>query len=312
MTQMTGSQARVVDPVLTSIALGYSHPLRVGRKLFPEVPVAQRGGKIIQFDKRSFLLLNTRRSPGAKIKRVQYGYEGVPYSLYQHSLAAEVPQELLEEAQAVPGINLSSVAVNNVMDAISLQTEYEQAQIARNASNYGTNNKITLSGSGQWSHADSNPAANVEVAKEAVRASTGHRPNIAVIGSKVLPALNQHARIIDRIKYTGRDSISLEMLAALWGIDEVVEGASVYADPETESFVDVWGKDVVFAYVAPASLADRGTPSYAYTYRLKNHPLVKQGYFDPDVNSWVYPTFDELSPVLTCADAGYLMKNVVQ
>lgn len=45
MPQMTPDSARVVDPILSNIARGYSNSALVGGSLFPTVPVQQRGGK---------------------------------------------------------------------------------------------------------------------------------------------------------------------------------------------------------------------------------------------------------------------------
>ncbi len=103
ISQMTPGQARVVDPILTTVAQGYKNGLMVADFLFPVVPVDQRGGKIIQFGKEDFKLFSTIRAPGANTKRVQYGYAGDPYSLDQHALEAVVPFEIQGEASAVPG-----------------------------------------------------------------------------------------------------------------------------------------------------------------------------------------------------------------
>ena len=135
MPQMTPSQARVVDPVLTNVARGYKNQQFVGMSLFPYVPVAQRGGKIICFGKEHFKIYNTGRAPGAKVERIQTAYGGQPYALEQHALAGEVPFELLEEANVVPGIDLGNAAVNRVQNIIGLALEYAQATLARTPGN---------------------------------------------------------------------------------------------------------------------------------------------------------------------------------
>lgn len=310
MSQMNPSQARVIDPVLTEVARGYKHPERVGMKLFPEVPVGQRGGKIIQFGKDSFKLYQTGRAPGGNVAVVDYGYSGSSYSLEQHAISGKVPVELLEEAKAVPGIDLSKGAVQQAQDIISLRLEYQQATIARTAGTYASGNKVTLSGSSQWSHADSNPSADIETAREAIRAKTGFYPNITLLSPKAFSALKVHARILDRMKYTGRDSLTTDMLAKLWDIDEVVVGKGVTAS-DAGVFSDIWGKDVILAYVATGNLASMGTPSYGYTYRLRNYPIAEQGYYAAGSRSWFYPVIDEVSPVIAGAEAGYLITNAV-
>lgn len=50
MPQMTTGAARVVNPILSTVARGYRNESYIGLRLFPYVPVGQRGGKIITFD----------------------------------------------------------------------------------------------------------------------------------------------------------------------------------------------------------------------------------------------------------------------
>ena len=308
MSQMTASQARVIDPILTNVARGYTNGAMVGMQLFPAAPVGVRGGKIVKFGRENFQRYATARAPGSTVATVQYGYAGESYSLVDHGLAGLVPVELLEDANAVPGIDLAGGAVRMVQDVVALNLEAEQAALARNAASYATAHKTTLAAATQWSHEDSDPIKAVETAKEVVRAAVGMRPNTMVIGPKVLAALKTHPLILDRIKYTGRDVPTLELLASLFGVDTVASGDAVQEDA-AGTIADLWGGDAVLAYTAIAGLATQGTPSYGYTYRLRNYPVVERPYYDADLRSWKYPTFDAVAPVLAGADAGFLFKD---
>ena len=306
---MNAAGARVVDPILTTVAQGYQNAEFVGMNLFPYVPVGQRGGKIITFGKEDFVLYNTARSPGANTKRIQYGYAGDPYALESHSLEGLVPNELQEEASAVPGIDLARGAIVKVQNTIGLRLEYQQATLATTAANYPSSNKVTLAGTSQWSDSASDPVNDIETAKEAIRAKIGKRPNIVVIGAAVFAKLRQHPKIIDRIKYTGRDSATPELLAQLFGVKKVVTGDAIYDNNGT--FADVWGKNVVIGYTELGSVADQGLPSFGYSYRLNGYPLVEQPYADRNAKSWVYPVTDEVSPVIAGSTAGYLISAAV-
>ena len=279
MTQMSGAQARVVDPILTTVAQGYQNAEMVAPYLFPVVPVEQRGGKIIQFSREDFRLYSTARAPGAATKRVQFGYAGSAYALSDYSLEGTVPFELMQEANAVPGIDLGRIAVQKTQNIIQLGNEAAAATLATTAASYQAANKVTLSGTSQWSDysGTSNPSKDIQTAVDAVRAAVGKRPNTVVLGPKVWSALKQHPAIIDRIKYTGRDSVTLEMLATLWDVRRVVVGDALYEDA-SGALQDVWGKFVVVAYTEIGSMADAGLPSYGYTYRLRNYPIVEQPY----------------------------------
>lgn len=312
MPQMTPSQARVVDPILSTIARGYQNSELVGNALFPVVPVPQRGGKIISFRKEDFRLYSTARAPGANTRRVQVGYDGSSYALESHSLEGLLPIELMQEANAVPSVDLAQGTINKVQNIIALRLEKAQADLATTAGNYGASNKTTLAGVNQWSDftGTSDPLNDVEVAKEAIRAATGKRPNTVVLGAKVFAKLRMHPKIIDRMKYTGRDVPTAEILAALWGVQTVKVGDAVYAD-DADAITDVWGKFVVVAFTETASLAAMGTPSYGYTYRLSGYPIVEQPYLERNPKSWVYPVTDEAAPVIAGATAGYLISAAV-
>ncbi len=307
---MTLSQARVVDPILTTVAQGYQNNELVAQYLFPVVPVEQRAGKIIQFGREDFRLYNTGRSPGANTKRVQYGYLGNPYALTDHSLEGAVPFEIMQEANSVPGIDLGRVAVGKTQNTILLKSEYDAAAIALNAANYQAANKTTLAGASQWSDysGTSAPSKDIETAKEAIRAATGKRPNMVLLSPKAFNALKQHPAIIDRLKYTGRDSVTTDMLATLWGVKEVRVGDAIYEDA-AGALNDVWGKHVVVAYTELGSMADAGLPSYGYTYRLRNYPMVETPYMDRNAKLWAYPVNDARAPVMAASGAGYLITN---
>lgn len=310
MYVMTPGQARVIDPILTTAAQGYKNNEFVGSALFPIVPVDQRGGKIITFGKEDFMLYNTGRAPGANTKRVSYGYAGDPYALEQHSLEGQVPIEIMEDANQVPGIDMGRMAVMKTQNVIALSTEKQQADLATNTANYAVSNKSALSGTDMWDNAASKPAAAIGDAVSTVRSKIGKRANTVILGATVFDSLNSHPEIVERLKYTGRDSITAEMLATLWNVKRVLIGDAVYAS-DAGDFSDVWGKNVVVAYTEVGSLQDMGLPSYGYTYQLRNHPTVEEPYYDKSAKSWIYPVTDERKPVIAGALAGYLFSNVV-
>ena len=142
-----------------------------------------------------------------------------------------------------------------------------------------------------------------------MRSQTGKRANTVLLSPKAFNAVKQHPKIIDRIKFTSRDSVTTDLLATLWSVSRVVVGDAIYEDQATGLLADVWGKDVVVAYTEIGTLADAGLPSYGYTYRLRGYPLVEVPYMDRSAKLWAYPVNDERSPVLAASGAGFLIKG---
>ena len=309
MPQATTGQARVVDPILSAVARGYRSPkAAIANILFPIVTEGQRAGRIIAFGPDDYKLMSTKRAPGANTKRVQFGYASEPFSLVDHRLEGGVPVELQEEAQAGPGIDLSSNAVQRVQNTMALEREYAAGQLARDASKYAASNKETLSGTSQWSNPASDPFTDIMEGKEVIRSKTGEKPNVLTLGPKVLTALRTHPKVLDRLTTsTDRPPATIQQLQALFELQQVVEGEAVYHDGT--QFQDVWGKDAILAYTTPASMQEMGSPNFGYTYQLAGRPMVEEGYFDNNTNTWYFPTTDAYQPVFAGPAAGFLFTD---
>lgn len=312
MPQMNLRDARLADPILTGIARGFGNIDNqfVADVLFPRVTVGVRAGRLIVFGKEHFMSVDTARAPGAKTGRVQFGYASEPFALIDHSLEGMVPVELQEESAAVePGFDQAAMAIGGVRKLMELSREREGAVLARNAALYGANT-VTLAGVDQWSDPASTPFADVAAAREAVRALIGSTPNVMIIGPAVLNALQMHPGILERLMPTTTEIPSLAVLQAMFQIPRIIVGSAIQST-EAGVFSDVWGKDVVLAYVNSAGIRDMGSPSYGYTYQLAGYPFVEPAYKGRNEKTWYYPYTDARRPYLVGPSAGYLIKNAV-
>lgn len=311
MPQISPSAARVVDPVLTTVAQGFSHNEFVGGALFPRVPVSARGGNIVTFGKEDFMQYgNLLRTPGANTPRVQFGYSGSAYSLLDYSIEGQVPLELMQEAEAGPGIDTAAMGLKKAMNIIALRLEIAQATLATTAGNFGASNKVTLSGGTQWSSATGVPIDAVETAKDAVRAATGKRANTVVMGAAVYKSVRTNPQVRDWLKYTSREVTTPELLAEMFGVRRVLIGDAIQAT-DAGVFSDVWGKFCVVAYTELGDLSNMGTPTFGYTYNLAGYPIAEIPYMDRGAKSWLYPASSCEAPVIAAADAGYLISAAV-
>lgn len=304
---MTPSQARVVDPILSTHVRGYKQPGMIGNFLFPRAPVAMYGGKILTFGKEAFRLYNTRRAPGGATKRIDFGYEGDPFAIVPSGLEAKVPRELMRDATQVPGIDLGSRAVNTVMRVMTLSHEYECARILRGEANYDNDHKITLAAGDRWTSPDSDPNADVELAKASVAASIGIEPNTAMLSAAAFAALKYHPKLLEHFKFTKGGHITLDMLKDLWDIEHIHVGKAKVAAGDDDKFGDVWGRDAWFGYVTENLSPNVEEPSFGYTYFIEDHPIVEVPYWDNNAKSWIYGVSDDNSPVLSGMGAGYLI-----
>jgi len=307
MPQQNLAQARVVDPVLTTVARGYRSPkARVADALFPIVSVGKSAGKILSFGTEDFKLVSTVRAPGANTKRVQYGYASGNFALVDHRLEGSVPVENQREASGeMPGIDLGAMALRRVLNVMALERENQAAVLATNPANYAASNKEVLAGPTKWTDPTSDPATDIDDAREAIRTQTGEKANVLTLGPKVLRALRRHPKILDRMSTASdRPPATIQQLQAILEIERIIEGEAVYHDGT--QFVDVWGTNAVLAFTTPASAQEMGSPNYGYTYQLQDGPTAEEAYFEDNANTWFYPVADAYQAVLVGASAGFL------
>jgi hypothetical protein len=264
---------RVVDAVLTQIAWGYKNAQLVADAIFPAVTVTKEGGKIPKFDTEAFKIPGTERAPRADSNRMQPGDRTtIDFTLTEHDL--EYPMDYREIAEDV--FPHEKRATKIVQEKIMLRHEKACADLAQTLGNYPTGNKVTLSGSTQFTHADSTPIVTIETAKEAVRAKIGIRPNVMVLGAPSFNALKQHSKLIERIKYSQKGIVTVDLMKELFGMDEIVIGEAVYATA-AGTITNIWGDTVVLAYVPSAAKGGNGSfeePAFGYTLRKKGFPQV--------------------------------------
>jgi len=299
----TLADRRMVDPVLTDLARGYSNASFIFPKLFPLVKVAKEGGKIPQFNKEAFKIYNTERAIRAKSNRISpEGHSSIDFVLTEHDL--EYPVDYREVSEDLLG--LRQHATNVVTDAILLRNEKAAADIAQTLGNYAATNKVTLSGTDQWDNAASDPIDVIETARHAVRGQIAKFPNVAIIGIQAYKELSHHADVLDLIKYTQHSVMTVALLQTLLNIPKIYIGEAVY---ETDAGVltDVWSDNMILAFVPQSENTSFYEPSFGYTLRKKDMPIIDT--YDEGGKLELIRNTDMLISKIVGADAGYIIND---
>ena len=322
---MNYSKIKLIDPVFTNLAHGYTNPRpSVAEYISPVVLVPSRSGQVVKFGKDEFAVTNTKRAPGTNIPREGTSYTSDKFMLSQDALAAEIPVEILEEAKQVGLRNLQRIYLNKVLNKLMLGWEVEVLDLVTNAANFETS--LTGTVSNKW-NAASDPQNDIFSAKEAVRAQSAVYPNSMVISPAVYNALMTNDSIREQFKYTTAGSISLDMLAGYFGLSRGIRVSEQVKEVEG-SFVDIMPSKSVLLFYAPPTVttgtlsgsavnADMGVPSFCYTYTHQNYPQVTPYREDLDRRVLVADVIHEKQAVITGigqtgkAGAGYLLTDVL-
>lgn len=302
----TQALRRIVDPVLTNIARGYSNAEHIGINLAPVVSVIKEGGKIPQFTKESFKVYNTERAIRAKSNRISPDiHTSIDYVLTEHDL--EYPLDYREVEEDISNLRLHAAQV--VTDGISLRLEKMIADLVQNLSTYPSGNKVTLGSADKFNNPSSNPVDVFENAKEAIRGKIAKRPNVCVMGAATFNALKVHPAILDKIKYTQNAVITKELLRQLLDLDSLFVGDAVFASDD-DSFHDIWNDNVILAFVQksnPEIPRNYYEPAFAYTLRKKNNPFIDT--YTESGKIEIIRNTDNFVPKIVGAEAGYLIND---
>jgi Phage major capsid protein E len=269
-----GFNSQHIDAVLSNISVAYIQNTDkfIATKVFPRIPVEKASALYFKYNQEDWL------RDEAKKRADTTESAGSGYNLSQDSYNCEVwaiHKDVGDQAIANATSPLQPIqeATNFVASRLLLRQEVDFAQKYFKAGVWANNFTGVASAPTsvqfiQWSnYVSSTPLLDVEVWKEAIVGKTGFMPNKMIMGRRVFNALKSHPTVIERIKYTGRDIPTRELLAALFDVDEVLVAETLVntaAEGQAKNIQYNFGDGVLLVYTAPSP--GLLTPSAGYTF----------------------------------------------
>jgi hypothetical protein len=269
-----------VDSALTNISVAYFQTADnfVAGRVFPNVPVAKQSDRYFILNKSDTMRSDSlKRAPGTAAARRGYGLDNTPtYFCEEYSIAIPTPYQVYSNADAA--VDPDRIAAQLVMEDLLIDREKNWVNTFFTSGVWDNEETGVASSpaSGetiQWSdQTSSDPIRDIREAKDTILETTGKRPNTLILQRRVMSALEDHADIVDRVKYANSTSdnparVNEKTLAALFGVERIMvaDGTqNTAAEGATGSYSFIAGKSALLCYVAPSpSLM---TPSAGYTF----------------------------------------------
>lgn len=263
-----------VDAILTDISVAYiqSQDKYVASTVFPAIPVDKQTNKYFTFTKGDWFRDEAqRRAPATESTGSGFTISTDSYSCDVFAFHKDVDDQTLANADNPLQINTAATQFVTQRMLMRMERQWTTDYFTTGVWATDVSGVSGSPGAGefrQWSdYVNSDPVLDVETAKETLLQNTGFEVNTLVMGYQVFKALKQHPDIIDRIKYTSSENVTVALLARLFEVDKVVVCRGVYntaAEGVATSMSFIHGKSVLLAHVAdtPALL----TPSAGYTF----------------------------------------------
>lgn len=303
-------ELRMVDPVLSTIAQGYSNDSFIANKIFPAVNIEKSKMKIPVFGKEAFYIRETDRAIRAVSNRIPPTNISL-IDIETQEKDIEMALDHLEQSEATNFERYLRQVTKTLKESIDLAKEKTSADIVQNTSNYDTDMKEVVASADAWDDG-TNSIDPIEIIKDgmsSVRGKIARYPNTMIIGEATYRTLMQHSKILDRIKYSTLGKASKNILSELTDIPNIYVGLSVYTADGTD-FTDIWGDNVVLAYVNQNDREMRSEfdPSFGYTFRRKGMPEVDT-YTENGGKLKVIRYTDNYAVKVTAQDAAFLISN---
>lgn len=301
-----------VDPMLTNVAIAYKNSEYIADKIFPMLPVKKQSGKHFVYDKGRFRVGESLRAEGANSKEVTLKLTtGTTYFAEDHSLKQFVTDE--DRDNAITPTTPMVDATENVKDMLDVSREYALSSYMSSTSNI-TNN-TTLSGTTQWSdYSNSDPFSDIETAKESIHSTLFVKANTLVLSQQTYNALKHHPDLLDRVKYSQKGVMTVDLLKELFDVDFVLIGGAGYnsaTEGQTDSMSYIWGKNAWLLYINPKTTGKMVTFGMTYTWKKMQVERLRGTDEEDRKGTYVRAGNHYYDQQIVSTDAAYLIKNAV-
>ncbi|MBD2628484.1 phage capsid protein [Trichormus variabilis] len=302
-----------IDPALTAVAISYKNSKLIADEVMPRVPVARQEFKWWKFSmEENFRIPDTRVGRTSKPNEVEFSASQETSSTDDFGLDDPIPQNDIENASE--GYDPVMRATESLTDLVLLDREKRVADLVFNLNSYPSTQRVTLSGSSQFSDPSSTPISVIADAMDAMIM----RPNIMVIGRGAFSPLVRHPHIMKA--FNGNDGdrgrATAKFLAELFELDMVHIGeawsvTSRKGQPTTTA--RLWGKHIALLHrdgLANPAAGTAGRPTFGFTAQWGTRIAGKKSDADIGLRGGMRVRSGESVKEKICAsDFGYYIQN---
>ena len=316
MADITHYSQVKTDAVLTNLIIGYGANTLLWPKLLPKLSVAKDTDKFYVWDDNGINVtgLETRRADRAHAAEVGFSVSTDTYTMEQHALKDFLEDSVTKNADSI--LNLREAAALNVTDLLDLKREIKAKDLVFTSSSYASGHSTTLTTNDRWSigtHANSDPVADIQAAKEVGYKNSRLAYNTLVVGYKGFNYLKNHDKAKEAIKYvsaTGDANMTNQVLASWLGVDQILIGVSVYntaKEGQTPSPDFIWGDHAALLYLP--SRPSIITPAFGYCFEPSHTPRTVERYREQGKRGEWVEVNEKYSMEVTFSKAGYFFEN---
>jgi len=251
----------------------------VAEAFAPIIAVQKQSGKYFVYNQNDWMRSDAEdRAPGTESAGGGYRIGNDPYFCDRKAIHKDIDDPTRANADAAinPDIEATEYVTEQIVRAkeIDFASTFFTTTVWSGASSTGdmTGQAAPASTAAnflQWNNPASVPIEDIQGEIVSIARRIGRKPNKLLLGPQVYYWLQSHPDIQDRIKHTQRGVVTEDLLASLFGLDEVKVGWGTYStgyEGATGSYAFHYGKAALLAYVNPNPGLRQPTAMYTFVW----------------------------------------------
>ena len=218
-----------VDQALSSVSIAYAQEQTsfVASRIFNSINTSQLSNKYHVFDKDQWLRSQADlRGTGSPTRGANFTLSTGTFSCQQYGVHMDVDDYVAANADA--GVDILTSAAQYVTEKLLQKRDEVFAASAFTTSTWtGSTSGGDITPGTKWSASGGTPIKDIQAQQDAVHAKTGRTPNVLLIGKAVYTALRDSDDLLDRVKYSEKGIVTTDLMASLFGVDEVIVAGSI-------------------------------------------------------------------------------------
>jgi hypothetical protein len=322
------------DPVLSQIVIGHENEDAVGTQLAPVVPVIDRKGEYPEWGWESFTLPgDTVRAPRTKADAADFKVRWRSYGLEEHARDFEYEEKERQEYNRM-GERLGAAALFNMeRDGVKMTEDQLQLGREKKIGDLLRSNGVpgeTLAAGARFDQETTDIPARARFARNEIRRRTGKIMNTVLLPFDVDDVIMWHPSVKEYLGTATRQFVDDDLIRRVFRVQNVIRAAMIYnlGTEDAPDLRDVWGKDVIFAYVDPSSEGQRSQrrQSLAYTFRYartnneaatpspiqgEDQSMPVTAWYDPNTETHIRRVKYEERTQIVSPGCGYVFRGAI-
>lgn len=218
-----------VDRALSNVSIAYAQEQTsfVASRIFNSINTSQLSNKYHVFNKDQWLRSEAGlRATGAPTRGANFTLSTGTFSCQQYGVHMDVDDYVAANADA--GVDILTSATQYVTEKLLQKRDEVFAATCFTTGVWsGSSDGNDVTPGTKWSVSGGTPIKDIQTQQDNVHAKTGRKPNVLLLGKAVYTALRDSDDILDRVKYSERGIVTTDLMASLFGVDEVIVAGTI-------------------------------------------------------------------------------------